>query len=168
MRSHLGLEETLRTGMPVDDVSAGDRVTIERFMRAMRQIAAPRVPDSVAALGAPAPGARLLDVGGAPGTYARAFTAAGWDVTVLDRPGALEVTGAGLRASGDRDGRGRRHPRPPRRRLGRGLPRRRGPPLQSRDRPGPGARGRGRRYPRRTWRCRRCSATSARRARPSA
>jgi SAM-dependent methyltransferase len=100
MRSHLGLEETLRTGMPVDDVSAGDPVTIERFMRAMRQVAAPRAPHSVAALGAPAPGARLLDVGGAPGTYARAFAEAGWDVTVLDRPGTLEVTGSGLRAGG--------------------------------------------------------------------
>jgi SAM-dependent methyltransferase len=100
MRSHLGLDETLRTGRPVDDVSGGDRVTIERFMRAMRQVAAPRAPHTVAALGAPAPGARLLDVGGAPGTYARAFNAAGWDVTVLDQPRTLEVEGAGLRAAG--------------------------------------------------------------------
>jgi hypothetical protein len=100
MRSHLGLEETLRTGRPVDDVSGGDRVTIERFMRAMRHVAAPRAPHSVAALGTPATGARLLDVGGAPGTYARAFVAAGWDVTVLDQPRTLEVEGSGLRAAG--------------------------------------------------------------------
>ncbi len=100
MRSHLALEETLRTGRPVDDVSGGDRATIERFMRAMRQIAAPRVAPSVAALGAPPPGARLLDVGGAPGTYARAFAAEGWDVTVLDQPRTLEVEGPGLRAAG--------------------------------------------------------------------
>ena len=100
MRSHLGLEETLRSGRPVDDVSGGDRATIERFMRAMRNVAAPRAPHSVAALGAPPPGARLLDVGGAPGTYARAFAAAGWDVTVLDQPRTLEVEGPGLRAAG--------------------------------------------------------------------
>ena len=100
MRSHLGLEETLHSGRPVDDVSGGDRAAIERFMRAMRNVAAPRAVHSVAALGAPPPGARLLDVGGAPGTYARAFAAAGWDVTVLDQPRTLEVEGPGLRAVG--------------------------------------------------------------------
>jgi O-methyltransferase domain len=100
MRSHLGLDETLRTGRPVDDVSAGDRVTIERFMRAMRNAAAPRAAQTVAALGAPPPGGRLLDVGGAPGTYARAFAAAGWDVSVLDQPRTLEVEGPGLQAAG--------------------------------------------------------------------
>lgn len=51
MRSHLGLEETLRSGRPVDDVSSGDRATVERFMRAMRNVAAPRAAQSVAALG---------------------------------------------------------------------------------------------------------------------
>ena len=44
MRSHLGLEETLRTGRPADDVSGGDPATVERFMRAMRNVAAPRAP----------------------------------------------------------------------------------------------------------------------------
>ena len=45
-------------------------------------------------------GGRLLDVGGAPGTYARAFSAAGWDVTVLDQPRTLEVEGPALRDAG--------------------------------------------------------------------
>ncbi len=100
MRSHLALAQTLRTGRPQDDVSGGDRATRERFMRAMREVAAPRAAATVEALGAPAPGARLLDVGGAPGTYALAFAAAGWDVTVLDLPGTLEIGAPALHAGG--------------------------------------------------------------------
>ncbi|HSJ73740.1 MAG TPA: methyltransferase [Miltoncostaeaceae bacterium] len=102
MRSHLALADALRDGRPVDDVSAGDPVTVERFMRAMRHIGAPRVPATVAALGPPPPGARLLDVGGAPGAYARALAAAGWEVTVLDLPAALAVAGAALEHAGIR------------------------------------------------------------------
>jgi O-methyltransferase domain len=102
MRSHLALAESLRTGRPVDDVSAGDPATMERFMRAMRHIGAPRVPATVAALGPPPPGGRLLDVGGAPGSYAPAFAAAGWQVTVLDLPRALAVAGAALEEAGIR------------------------------------------------------------------
>ncbi len=100
MRSHLGLAEVLRQGRPLDDVSGGDAITRERFLRAMRQIAAPRAPGSVAALGAPWGERRLLDVGGAPGTYARAFSGAGWDVTVLDLPETLELGEADLRDAG--------------------------------------------------------------------
>ncbi|HEX2503861.1 MAG TPA: class I SAM-dependent methyltransferase [Miltoncostaeaceae bacterium] len=102
MRSHLALPDALRTGRPVDDVSAGDPETVDRFARAMRHIAAPRAPVTVAAAGPPPPGGRLLDVGGAPGTYARAFAAAGWEVTVLDLPGPLDVAGEGLPAAGVR------------------------------------------------------------------
>ncbi len=101
MRSHLALAEALRTGRPVDDVSAGDPATVERFARAMRHIAAPRVQAAVAAMGPPPEGGgRLLDVGGAPGTYARALTAAGWEVTVLDLPAALEFGGPDLWSAG--------------------------------------------------------------------
>jgi hypothetical protein len=100
MRSHLALAQTLRTGRPQDDVSAGDRTTRERFMRAMRQVAAPRAAATVEALGPPPPGGRLLDVGGAPGTYALAFAAAGWSVTVLDLPETLEIGAPDLRAGG--------------------------------------------------------------------
>jgi SAM-dependent methyltransferase len=102
MRSHLALGATLRDGRPADDVSAGDPVTVERFMRAMRHIGAPRIPDTVAAIGPPPPGGRLLDVGGAPGAYAAALARAGWDVTVLDLPAALAVTGAALAEAGVR------------------------------------------------------------------
>jgi SAM-dependent methyltransferase len=102
IRSHLALAQTLRTGRPQDDVSGGDRVTRERFMHAMRRVAAPRAPATVEALGTPAPGAPLLDVGGAPGTYALGFAAAGWDVTVLDLPDTLEIGAPDLHASGVR------------------------------------------------------------------
>lgn len=100
MASHLRLADTLRTGLPQDDVSAGDPAARRRFMRAMRQVAAPRATATVAVVGPPPAGGRLLDVGGAPGTYARAFAAAGWDVTVLDLPETLAVGAPDLRAAG--------------------------------------------------------------------
>ncbi len=100
MRSHLGLAETLRSGLPQDEVSAGDRATRERFMRAMRQVAAPRAESTAAAVGPPPEGGRLLDIGGAPGTYALAFAAAGWEVTVLDLPETLEIGAPPLREAG--------------------------------------------------------------------
>lgn len=102
MRSHLALADALRDGRPVDDVSAGDPATVERFMRAMRHIGAPRVPATAAAVGPPPPGGRLLDVGGAPGGYAAAFAGNGWEVTVLDLPAALAVAGAALEEAGVR------------------------------------------------------------------
>ena len=102
MRSHLALADALRDGRPADDVSAGDPVTVERFMRAMRHIGAPRVPATGAADRPPPPGALLIDVCSAPRTYARAFAAAGWEVTVLDLPAALAVAGAGLEGAGIR------------------------------------------------------------------
>ncbi|HET6689654.1 MAG TPA: methyltransferase [Miltoncostaeaceae bacterium] len=100
MRSHLALADTLRSGAPPDDVSAGDRATRERFMRALRDVTAPRIPEVLAAVGPAPPGGRLLDVGGAPGVHARAFAGDGWDVTVLDLPGTLEIGAADLRAAG--------------------------------------------------------------------
>lgn len=100
MRSHLGLAETLRSGLPQDEVSAGDRATRERFMRAMRQVAAPRAATTAGAVGPPPEGGRLLDIGGAPGTYALAFAAAGWEVTVLDLPETLEIGAPPLREAG--------------------------------------------------------------------
>ncbi|MGD9570333.1 MAG: methyltransferase [Thermoleophilia bacterium] len=100
IRSHLRLAETLVTGEPVDEVSAGDAETRRRFLRAMRAVAGPRADESAVALGPPRGHGRLLDIGGAPGTYARRFAAAGWDVTVLDLPGTLEIGAAALEAAG--------------------------------------------------------------------
>jgi len=90
------LEEALRTGAPSHDVSAGDPATRRRFLEAMRAIAARRAAATVGALPAPAGGGRLLDVGGGPGTYARAFHEHGWQVTVVDLPESLELAGEDL------------------------------------------------------------------------
>lgn len=98
--AHLRLAETLGTGRPVDDVSHAPPEDHERFMRAMRNTAAGRVPATLAAVGPPPPGGRLLDAGGAPGTYARAFLGAGWRVTVLDISDALALTRSGLEDDG--------------------------------------------------------------------
>lgn len=98
--AHLRLAEALRDGRPVDDVSHAPPEEHARFMRAMRNTASRRVPATLAAVGPPPPGGRLLDAGGAPGTYARAFSRAGWRVTVLDIPDALALTRDGLEADG--------------------------------------------------------------------
>lgn len=90
------LEETLRTGTPSHDVSAGDPATRRRFLEAMRAIAARRAAATMRALPAPTGGGRLLDVGGGPGTYARAFREHGWQVTVIDLPESLELAGEDL------------------------------------------------------------------------
>ena len=100
IRSHLALADVLRGSLPPDDVSAGDPDTRERFMRAMRDVTAPRIPAVLAAVGPPPPGGRMLDVGGAPGVHARAFAGDGWDVTVVDLPGTLEIGARDLRAAG--------------------------------------------------------------------
>ncbi len=100
IRSHLRLAETLVTGAPPDDVSGGDRATRERFMRAMRHVATPRADETAVAIGPPRGNGRLLDVGGAPGTYARRLAGAGWRVTVLDLAQTLEIGEADLRAAG--------------------------------------------------------------------
>lgn len=91
IRNHLRLEEILRGASPEDDVSGGDPVLRRRFMGAMRHIASVRAPATAEALAPGANGARLLDVGGAPGTYGSAFAAAGWDVTIFDQPEMLDA-----------------------------------------------------------------------------
>ncbi len=94
--AYLQLPTTLATGAPSHDVSAGDPSTRQRFLAAMRAISSPRAPATIRALASPSGGRRLLDVGGGPGTDARAVTQAGWDVTVMDLPESRELGGADL------------------------------------------------------------------------
>lgn len=96
---HLGLADTLRGDRPPPPWT-GDHRAMAEFMAAMRAGAGTRSDDLLVALARPHDGARLLDVGGAPGGDAAALAAAGWDVSVLDLPQALEVTGDALRAAG--------------------------------------------------------------------
>lgn len=100
IRNHTELAAILRGSAPTDDVSAGDPDTRRRFMRAMREISRPRVADAVAAIGAPRGSGQLIDIGGAPGSYAAGFVAAGWSVTVADLPDTLAVGATELAATG--------------------------------------------------------------------
>lgn len=100
IRNHLALADVLAGAPAPDDVSAGDDVTRRRFLRAMNHVAAPRSARTAELVGRPQGVGELLDVGGAPGAYARAFTAAGWRVTVVDLPQTIALTAADLRAAG--------------------------------------------------------------------
>lgn len=100
IRNFLQLEDRLRGAPPMDDVSTGDAESRRRFMGAMREVAAPRAPEVAREFAPPHEGARLLDVGGAPGTYGSAFSAAGWAVTVFDLPETLDVVRDDLEARG--------------------------------------------------------------------
>ena len=114
-------------------------------------------------------GRRLLDVGGAPGTYARAFAAAAGTSRCSICRATLEIGEPWLREAGIATVAGRRDERSARGALGRRLHRQRAAPV----RPG------GRRLAwcgraaaalgtAACWRFRRCSATAARRGRGSA
>lgn len=63
------------------------------YIRGMDNIAR-RPAAEIAAIAAPAPGSRLLDVGAGPGTYSLAFLRAnpGMSATLLDLPSTLKVT----------------------------------------------------------------------------
>jgi SAM-dependent methyltransferase len=102
------LPEILRTGEPAEDRTSPDFGGTETFIAAMRRGAMPgaeAVADSV--LARLPGGARILDVGGGPGTNAEAFAAGGARVTVFDRPEVIDLmrqtlTEAGIEtAAGD-------------------------------------------------------------------
>ena len=100
IRNHLALDEVLAGGPSRDDVSSGGPEQRRRFMAAMRHISTPRAPVAAKELGSPPPGGRLLDIGGAPGTYGSAFAASGWKVTVFDLPDTLAAVAGDLAARG--------------------------------------------------------------------
>jgi hypothetical protein len=86
----LNLPQSLRTGRPIG--KDREPATRSHFIEAMAVYARPRAA-SVAELclaGLPA-GARVLDIGGGPLTYARAFAGRGANVTVLDLPEVVEM-----------------------------------------------------------------------------
>ena len=149
MRSHLGLEETLRSGRPVDDVSGGDRATVERFMRAMRNVAAPRARAQRRGPRGSSAGRAAARRGRGAGHLCARLRGRGMG---RDRARPARDPGGGgpgPARRGDRDGRGRRHARAARLGLGRGLPGERGPPVRSGHRGGAGGPGGGGAGPRR-------------------
>ena len=95
------MSDVLRTGEPVEDRTSSDFGGTETFIRAMRRGARvgaegvaeavmPRLPE----------GARMLDVGGGPGTNAEAFGRAGARVTVFDRPEVIRLMQGTLSEAG--------------------------------------------------------------------
>lgn len=85
------LPEILRSGEPVEDRTRPNFGGTATFIQAMRRGARPGA-EAVAKTVLPRlpPGARILDVGGGPGTNAEAFAGGGARVTVFDRPEVIE------------------------------------------------------------------------------
>ena len=95
------IPEILRTGRPVEDRTLPGFGGTETFISAMRRGARPGAGAVADAVLARLPdGARILDVGGGPGTNAEAFAAGGARVTVFDRPEVVELMRETLSAAG--------------------------------------------------------------------
>ena len=95
------IPEILRTGRPVEDRTAPNFGGTETFIAAMRSGARPGAGAVAVAVLARLPeGARILDVGGGPGTNAEAFAAGGSRVTVFDRPEVIGLMQDTLEAAG--------------------------------------------------------------------
>jgi SAM-dependent methyltransferase len=95
------IPEILRTGQPVEDRTAPGFGGTETFISAMRRGAKPGAGAVAEAVLARLPdGARILDVGGGPGTNAEAFAAGGARVTVFDRPEVIGLMQTTLEAAG--------------------------------------------------------------------
>jgi SAM-dependent methyltransferase len=104
------IPEILRTGRPVEDRTLPGFGGTETFIAAMRRGARPGAGAVADAVLARLPeGARILDVGGGPGTNAEAFVQLGHArcvsggeprVTVFDRPEVIELMQETLEAAG--------------------------------------------------------------------
>jgi SAM-dependent methyltransferase len=95
------LPEIMRSGEPVEDRTRPDFGGTETFIQAMRRGARPGAEAVARSVLARLPeGARILDVGGGPGTNAEAFAAGGARVTVFDRPEVIGLMRETLSAAG--------------------------------------------------------------------
>lgn len=97
--THLG--EILKSGEPVEDRTAPSFDSMATFIGALRltvRESAGAVAETV--LRRLPAGARILDVGGGPGTNAEAFVRGGARVTVFDRPEVIRLMEGRLAAAG--------------------------------------------------------------------
>jgi SAM-dependent methyltransferase len=95
------LPEILHSGEPVEDRTAPGFGGTATFIAAMRRGAVPGAEAVAGAVLSRLPqGARILDVGGGPGTNAEAFSRGGARVTVFDRPKVVDLMRETLAASG--------------------------------------------------------------------
>lgn len=93
--------EILRTGEPVEDRTVPDFGGTATFIQAMRRGAVAGAEEvSEAVLSRLPERARILDVGGGPGTNAEAFARAGARVTVFDRPEVIGLMRGPLSEAG--------------------------------------------------------------------
>lgn len=94
------LPDAIRAGEPPGGAGPGagakpDSEELARFMAAMADKDPVLVEAVVSRSAERAPGARqALDVGGGPGTFARALAERGFRVTLLDRPEVVELVGS--------------------------------------------------------------------------
>jgi SAM-dependent methyltransferase len=95
IRSWMGLPESIFTGKPYPKEKRSERT--KYFMSAM-SLSARQSSGEIAALCLDGidQGAKVLDIGGGPLTYARAFASLGADVTVLDLPDVVQYMSAFL------------------------------------------------------------------------
>ena len=95
------LPEILRTGEPAEDRTVPGFGGTAVFVAAMRRGAAPGAGAVATSVLARLPDrARILDVGGGPGTNAEAFAAGGARVTVFDLPEVIDLMQSTLHAAG--------------------------------------------------------------------
>ena len=95
------LPEILRTGEPAEDRTAPGFGGTATFIAAMRRGAAPGAEAVATSVLARLPArARILDVGGGPGTNAEAFASGGARVTVFDLPEVIDLMQSTLHAAG--------------------------------------------------------------------
>lgn len=89
IKSWIHLPEVIRTGVPYPHEKEAPDLPF--FMASMSRSSRQSAPEIAAfCLGGHKEGARVLDVGGGPLTYARAFTALGAQVTILDLPDVVD------------------------------------------------------------------------------
>lgn len=105
----LQLEDAVRAGGPPDEPEAAgtqgtsDPEALERFMRAMDEKPRAQVAAVVQiCLDRAADARTMLDLGGGPGTFARAFAARGLQATLFDRPEVIDHVAGSFGLADDR------------------------------------------------------------------
>ena len=89
------LPDAIRAGAPVEEAPGVEEVADREAMESFQAAMAAKNPELVASVvdavleRAPSTG-RMMDVGGGPGTFARAFVERGWRGVLLDRPAVID------------------------------------------------------------------------------
>lgn len=96
-RSWLALPDVMRTGEKTESRKRGP-AELEYFMKAMNHYSRKIAPEITAlCLEGMPPGAKVLDIGGGPLTYARAFAEHGAVVTILDLAEVVDIMSSDIK-----------------------------------------------------------------------